>query len=102
MTTMMTKRTRTEAERQQARYNLLTPSAVADRLQNLSSDPNPKAKITPDTVRGWIEDARPRFRLRAVDMRGEGAARPRWFTEWEWVEDFLNRRGNMSGGNGAS
>lgn len=94
---MITKRTLTEADRQQARYNLLTPGAVANRLQEMMGAADPKAKITPDTVRSWIEDEREEFRLQAVDCRSANADRPRWFVDWAWVEDCLRRRSNMQG-----
>jgi len=90
----LTKRTTSEAERQMARYNLLTPAAVAQRLQALHGEVGPKSRITADTIRSWIEDERPEYRLRAIDMRSAGATRPRWFTEWAWVEDCLARRSN--------
>lgn len=91
METVM-KRT-TAADREFARYNLLTPAMVAARLQ--AAGAAGKDRITADTVRSWIEDERPEFRLRAVDMRSAGADRPRWFTTWEWVEDCLARRCNL-------
>lgn len=94
-TSMLSKRTSSEAARQMARYNLLTPAAVAERLQDLEGETDPKARITADTVRSWIEDERPAFRLRAIDMRSAGATRPRWFTEWTWVVECLERRSNM-------
>lgn len=82
ITPLAPRRITTEAERQQARYNLLTTQQVADRL----SDSN----ITGDTVRSWIEDEE--NGLRAVDCRKKEATRPFWLVEWAWVEDFLSRR----------
>ena len=93
MRTAIAKRTATEAERAHARYNLLTPKMVAERLQ--AEGALGKERLTADTVRSWIEDERPEFRLRAVDMRSAGATRPRWFLEWEWVVECLERRMNL-------
>ena len=93
MTTAIAKRTATAADREYARYNLLTPAMVADRLQ--AAGAAGKDRITADTVRSWIEDPDPERRLRALDLRSPGATRPRYFLEWEWVEDFLARRSNM-------
>lgn len=87
------KRTATAADRAYARYNLMTPAQVAARLQD--GDAAGKDRITADTVRSWIEDPRPEYRLRALDLRSPGADRPRWFLEWEWVEEFLARRSNL-------
>lgn len=87
------KRTATAAEREHARYNLLTPAMVADRLQ--AAGAAGKDRITADTVRSWIEDPDPERRLRALDLRSPGATRPRYFLEWEWVEDFLMRRSTV-------
>lgn len=95
MTTAIAKRTATAADREYARYNLLTPSEVARRLQEQGGGRSAKERITADTIRSWIEDPREEFRLRAVDARSAGADRPRWFTTWEWVEDCLARRCNL-------
>lgn len=78
----------TEAERELARFNLLTTGDVAARL----SDRN----IDGDTVRSWITDPNPERRLRAVDCRKPGAVRPYWMIEWAWVESFLERRSNAA------
>ena len=69
------------ADREFARYNLLTPAMVAARLSDEA--------ITAATVRGWIEAENG---LRAVDLRTAGATRPAWFMEWAWVIEFLGRR----------
>lgn len=87
------KRTATAADREYARYNLLTPAMVADRLQ--AAGAVGKDRITADTVRSWIEETDPGRRLRALDLRSPGATRPRYFLEWAWVEDFLARRANL-------
>ena len=83
----------TAADREYARYNLLTPAMVAERLQ--AAGAAGKDRITADTVRSWIEDPDPERRLRALDLRSPGATRPRYFLEWAWVEDFLARRANL-------
>lgn len=100
MTTAITKRTATAAERAHARYNLLTPAMVADRLQ--AAGAVGKDRITADTVRSWIEETDPERRLRALDLRSPGATRPRYFLEWEWVEDFLERRSTLTEGHVAA
>ena len=88
----ITKRT-TAADREFARYNLMTPAMVAARLQDDGAAG--KDRITADTVRSWIEEEDPARRLRALDLRSPGATRPRYFLEWAWVEDFLARRANL-------
>ena len=95
MRTAIAKRTATEAERAHARYNLLTPAMIAARCQAEGLELAGKDKITAETVRSMIEDERPEFRLRAVDMRSAGATRPRWFLEWEWFVECLERRMNL-------
>jgi phage I-like protein len=76
-----TGRVLSEAERCEARYNLLTTGQVAARL----SDEN----IDGDTVRSWIDDGR----LRAVDGRRKGARSPYWLISWDWVEEFVANGG---------
>lgn len=77
---MATKRTTTEAERVQARYNLLTTGQVAARLS--------EENVTGDTVKSWIEAGW----LRAVDGRKKGANRPYFLIDWSWVETFMTER----------
>lgn len=83
----------TAGERNRLRFHLLTTGAVAERL---SDD-----RITPDTVRGWIEEADPHRRLRAVDLRGKGATKPLWMIDWADVLEFLRRRSNLPANAGA-
>ncbi|HEX7117450.1 MAG TPA: hypothetical protein VF212_01600 [Longimicrobiales bacterium] len=92
--TAVMKRT-SAADRAFVRYNLLTPSEVARRLQEQGGGRSAKERITADTIRSWIEEPREELRLRAVDARSAGADRPRWFTQWEWVEECLARRMNV-------
>lgn len=96
----MVKRTASAAEIARARYNLLTPAMVAERLQ--ADGVSGKDRITADTVRSWIEEGDPTLRLRALDLRSPGATRPRYFLEWEWVEDFLERRSTLTEGHVAA
>lgn len=81
---MSGKRTLTPAEREEARYNLLTTGQVAARL----SDDN----VNAETVRSWIDAGE----LRAVDIRRPGAKRPTWMVDWSWVEEFLEARSNLA------
>ena len=73
----------TEAERTQARYNLLTTQQVADRLSE--RDPEGKKNITADTVRQWCKAGW----LRCVDGRLPNAGRPYYLIDWPWVEEFV-------------
>lgn len=91
---MTPRRTATPAEIARARYNLMTPAQVASRLQ--AEGASGKDRITADAVRSWIEEEEPARRLRALDLRSPGATRPRYFLEWEWVEDFLERRSTLT------
>lgn len=90
----MARRTATPAEIARARYNLLTPGQVAARLQ--ADGAEGRERITADAVRSWIEEENPARRLRALDLRSPGSTRPRYFLEWEWVEDFLERRSTLT------
>lgn len=82
MTENLTGRVLMEAERQQARYQLLTTGEVAARLSSTNIDA--------DTVRSWIEAGW----LKAVDCRKKDATRPYWMIEWAWVETFIRERSN--------
>lgn len=70
-----------EAERQRARFNLLTTGEVADRM---SED-----HITSDTVRSWCDAGW----MRCVDGRKAGTKRPYYLMEWEWVQEFVAKGG---------
>lgn len=61
-----------EADRQQARFNLLTPAEVAARLDNVSAD----------TVRHWCAGGW----LRHVDIRRPGARTATYLVEWGAVD----------------
>ena len=76
----------TEADRQVARFNLLTPGQIAARLADETIDS--------ERVRSWMEEPDPARRLRAVDCRRRGAPRPAWMAEWSWVVAFVEARSN--------
>jgi hypothetical protein len=78
---MMKGRILTEAEREVARYNLLTTGEVAARLSQTNVDA--------DTVRSWCAEGR----LKSVDGRKQGATRPYYLIDWCWVEDFIEAGG---------
>jgi hypothetical protein len=68
-----------EAERQQARYTLLTPAEVAERIDGASAD----------TVRSWCVAGW----LQHVDIRRPGARSATYRIAWEAVEQFLAKGG---------
>lgn len=89
----------TEAERQQARFNLMTPGQIAARL--VAEEYAAEGAISAETVRSWCPDTVPAtYRLRAVDCRKTGAKRPAWMARWEWVIDCMERRANLPPGMG--
>lgn len=71
----------TEAERQVARYNLLTTTQVADRLS--------EKNIDGDTVRAWCRAGW----LKSVDGRKPGSTQPYYLIDWDWVEQFISEGG---------
>lgn len=75
----MSKRTMTEAERQTARFTLLTPAEVAERLDGVSAD----------TVRSWCGGGW----LQHVDLRRPGARKATYAIDLAWVEAFIAKGG---------
>jgi hypothetical protein len=69
----------TEAERQTARFSLLTPAQVAERLDGVSAD----------TVRHWCAGGW----LRHVDIRRPGARSATYLIDAAWVEAFIAKGG---------
>jgi hypothetical protein len=69
----------TEAERQTARYALLTPAQVADQLECVSAD----------TVRSWCKHGW----LQHVDFRRPKARTPSFGIAPEWVAAFVAKGG---------
>jgi hypothetical protein len=72
-------RVTTEADRQTARYALLTPAQVADQLECVSAD----------TVRSWCKHGW----LQHVDFRRPKARTPSFGIDWAWVEAFIAKGG---------
>lgn len=66
-----------EAEREQARYTLLSIADVAERTG-----------VGSDQVAGWIHDGE----LTAMDVSKKGAKRRTYMVRPEWLEDFERRR----------
>jgi hypothetical protein len=80
-------RTTNEADRQQARFTLLTPADVAARLDGVGAD----------TVRSWCKAGW----LQHVDFRRPGARSPSYGIAWEWAEAFVAKGGARVFVNGA-
>lgn len=82
----MSKRTVTEADRQTARYTMLTTGRAAELLE--AEGVGGEERLTGDTVLSWIKGGH----LRARDLRKPGAKRPTYYTTREWIDEFLDRR----------
>lgn len=74
-------RVASEAERQRARYNMLTTGQIAARLS--------EQNIEADTVRSWIAVGW----IKGIDARKPGASRPHYMATWEAVEEFISQGG---------
>lgn len=88
-----TKRTRTEADRQTARYTMWTTGRAAEELNALGVGGT--ERIDADTVRGWIVawiEGDHEGGLQGGDFRRAGASRPQYMTTPEYVDAFVRRR----------